>query len=102
MLVKHGLDSLAGSFQKLAGASTQEMSREAHKMKGTAGTLGMARVSKTAARLEDACRAGEPADKLVNELAAAMSATRDALVVERILSDGATHGAIDAPGLPRP
>ena len=53
--------------------------REAHSLKGTAGTFGLRRVSAVAAAIEEAARDGEDLSRLVGRLEAAVAATRDEL-----------------------
>ncbi len=48
-------------MRALAEAGDLEaLGREAHTMKGTAGTMGARRLGHHAARLEEACRRGDP------------------------------------------
>jgi HPt (histidine-containing phosphotransfer) domain-containing protein len=57
------------------------LEREAHSLKGTAGSYGLDRVSQVAARLESACETAQ-ADgiaPLLGDLAAAMTASADQL-----------------------
>jgi HPt (histidine-containing phosphotransfer) domain-containing protein len=53
--------------------------REAHSLKGTAGTFGLRRVSAVAGEIEAAATNGREVSGLVERLAAAVAETREAL-----------------------
>jgi HPt (histidine-containing phosphotransfer) domain-containing protein len=58
------------------GASVDTLARQAHRVKGSAGTLGLAAISAVAVRLEAAALAGAPDHALVDQLRASVNATR--------------------------
>jgi HPt (histidine-containing phosphotransfer) domain-containing protein len=53
--------------------------REAHSLKGTAGTFGLKRIGASAGEIEAAAREGGDVSGLVERLAAAVAATHEAL-----------------------
>ena len=57
-------------------ASADTIARQAHKLKGSAGTLGLAAISELAVRLEASALAGQPQRELIVQLRAAVAATR--------------------------
>jgi HPt (histidine-containing phosphotransfer) domain-containing protein len=58
---------------------SQELTREAHTLKGTSGVIGLTRISQIAAEVEDGVRSGAGVEPLVMELKKAIAATRDEL-----------------------
>ncbi|GAB3647523.1 Hpt domain-containing protein [Ramlibacter alkalitolerans] len=60
-------------------ASADTVARQAHRVRGSAGTLGLAAISAVAVRLEAAALAGTPDRELVAGLRASVAATRAAL-----------------------
>ncbi|HET8747164.1 MAG TPA: ATP-binding protein, partial [Ramlibacter sp.] len=58
------------------GASAETIARQAHKLKGSAGTLGLAAIGALAVRLEAAALEGRAERELVVQLRAAVVATR--------------------------
>ncbi|MEJ8836445.1 ATP-binding protein [Ramlibacter sp. AN1133] len=58
------------------GASADTVARQAHKLKGSAGTLGLAAISALAIRLEESALEGPPQRELIVQLRAAVAATR--------------------------
>jgi HPt (histidine-containing phosphotransfer) domain-containing protein len=66
--------------------------REAHSLKGTAGTFGLRRVSAVAGEIETVAREGGEASGLAGRLAAAVAATREALRDAGLLAGGRGAG----------
>ena len=60
-------------------AGSGELSREAHSLKGTAGTFGLSRISAVAEAIEAAAQEGREVSGLVGRLGATVAATREAL-----------------------
>ncbi len=60
-------------------AGSEELVREAHSLRGTAGTFGLGRISAVAGEIEAAAREGREVAGLVGRLGAAAAATREAL-----------------------
>ncbi len=60
-------------------AGSEELEREAHSLKGTAGTFGLRRVSAVAGEIEAAAREGREVSGLVGRLGEAVAATCEAL-----------------------
>jgi HPt (histidine-containing phosphotransfer) domain-containing protein len=58
------------------GASADTLARQAHRVKGSAGTLGLGAISSVAVRLEAAALAGAADRALVAQLRASVQATR--------------------------
>jgi CheY-like chemotaxis protein/HPt (histidine-containing phosphotransfer) domain-containing protein len=56
-----------------------DLYREAHKIRGSAGTLGLRRISTLAGEIEDALRRNLTVDSVVRQLRVAMDQTRDEL-----------------------
>jgi PAS domain S-box-containing protein len=76
-LFSRGLDSAEESCRRLRAAlgDGAELAREAHRLRGTSGSFGLARISALAGAIEDG--AGDPAG-LVARLEAAVAASRQA------------------------
>lgn len=70
-------------------ATPAEIGREAHKLKGSAGTFGLGRISAVATQIEGALDAGLAVDGLVQELKDAIGATRAELTRMGVLSNDA-------------
>jgi CheY-like chemotaxis protein/HPt (histidine-containing phosphotransfer) domain-containing protein len=62
-----------------ADAGPVVIAREAHKIRGSAGTLGLRRISTLAGEIEDALRRNLTVDSVVRQLRVAMDQTRDEL-----------------------
>jgi HPt (histidine-containing phosphotransfer) domain-containing protein len=77
-LAKRGIDDAERLADKMAElpAGSAELTREAHNVKGTSGTLGLLRVSQVAADIEQAARSGHAVAHLRAALAEAVTATR--------------------------
>ena len=58
------------------GASADAVALQAHRVRGSAGTLGLATISALALRLEEAATQGPPPRELLVQLRAALQATR--------------------------
>lgn len=73
-----GVDTACSAMAK-EGASADTLRHHAHKVKGSAGTLGLARISALAAEIEDAAGRGETPRELVSQLYETIVATREEL-----------------------
>jgi CheY-like chemotaxis protein/HPt (histidine-containing phosphotransfer) domain-containing protein len=73
-----GADTACSAMAK-EGASADTLRHHAHKVKGSAGTLGLARISALAAEIEDAAGRGETPRELVSQLYETIVATREEL-----------------------
>ena len=65
-------DRVRGIADALRAGNTATLARLAHQLRGSAAMFGFPEVSEAAGRLEDACRAGQPAENvaaLVEKLA---------------------------------
>ncbi len=80
-LLARGLEGAGESCHRLKAASGDagRMAQESHRLRGTAGTFGFARVSALAGMIEDRAGHGEDAAGLVAELEDAVGATRAAV-----------------------
>ena len=87
-LVRRGIENAERACARLPAlpAGSEEQVREAHSLKGTAGTFGLRRVSAIAGEVEEAARGGREVSELVGRLAAAVAATREALREAGLLS----------------
>jgi CheY-like chemotaxis protein len=61
------------------GLSAEAMAREAHRLRGSSGTLGFAAISRLAGTIEEAAERGETPRELVPALRATIAATRQEL-----------------------
>jgi CheY-like chemotaxis protein len=79
--LQRGIANAQRSSKRLAElpAGSEELMREAHSLKGTSGTFGLQRISALAAEIEVAARDGGELTELVEQLAAAVTATREEL-----------------------
>jgi CheY-like chemotaxis protein/HPt (histidine-containing phosphotransfer) domain-containing protein len=77
-LVRRGIENAERACARLPTlpAGSEEQVREAHSLKGTAGTFGLRRVSVVAGEIEAAALEGREVSELVGRLAAAVAATR--------------------------
>jgi PAS domain S-box-containing protein len=77
-LVRRGIENAERACARLPTlpAGSEEQVREAHSLKGTAGTFGLRRVSAVAGEIEAAALEGGDVSGLVERLAAAVAATR--------------------------
>ena len=69
-------------------ASADTVVRQAHRVRGSAGTLGLAAISALAVRLEEAASQGLPPRELLVQLRAAVQATRAELQRRGLLQGG--------------
>lgn len=78
MIIRMGIDAYGLYCDAMLdpAAGSDDIGREAHKLKGSAGTLGLGRVGAVAAQIEIALDDGLPVDALVRELKQAIEATR--------------------------
>jgi signal transduction histidine kinase/CheY-like chemotaxis protein/HPt (histidine-containing phosphotransfer) domain-containing protein len=67
------------------GVTAEAMLRDAHRLKGSSGTLGFAAISRLAGLIEDAAARGETPRELVPALRATMEATREELARRGLL-----------------
>jgi signal transduction histidine kinase/DNA-binding response OmpR family regulator len=65
----------------VAAVETGTMAAAAHRLKGSAGLVGLARISALAGSLEQACMTGSAVDGFRDQLPATLRETREALVV---------------------
>ena len=91
-LMRVGMDGYeqACALIEQEGASTETVARQAHKLKGSAGTLGLSAISALAVRLEDAALEGRLERDLIVQLRAAVAATRTELERKGLLVPAAT------------
>jgi CheY-like chemotaxis protein/HPt (histidine-containing phosphotransfer) domain-containing protein len=73
-----GVDTACTAMAR-EGATADTLRHHAHKVKGSAGTLGLARISALAADIEQAAERGETPRELVSQLYEAIFATREEL-----------------------
>jgi CheY-like chemotaxis protein len=87
--VRRGIENAERACARLPTlpAGSEEQVREAHSLKGTAGSFGLRRVSAVAAEIEAAAREGGDVSGLVGRLAAAVAETREALREAGLLPD---------------
>ncbi|MFZ1427118.1 MAG: ATP-binding protein [Geminicoccaceae bacterium] len=80
-LLRQGLDGASRSSAELQEAVSDpvRLQREAHRLRGTAGSFGLARLSALAGSIEDRASRGLAVVDLVGELAQATTAARTAL-----------------------
>ena len=71
------------------GATAPEVRREAHRLKGSAGTLGLAALSALAGDIEQRAEAGDTAGDAIRELRALVAASRDELKRRGLVTDAA-------------
>ncbi|GAC1607401.1 MAG: hypothetical protein NVS3B2_16350 [Ramlibacter sp.] len=78
MMVRMGIDAYELYCDAMLdpAAGPAEVGRDAHKLKGSAGTFGFARLSAVAGRIELAVDAGLNTGELLQELKSAITATR--------------------------
>ncbi len=69
------------------GVSADAMLRDAHRLKGSSGTLGFAAISRLAGMIEEAAGKGETPRELVPALRATMDATREELSRRGLLEE---------------
>ncbi|HEX8374470.1 MAG TPA: ATP-binding protein, partial [Geminicoccaceae bacterium] len=76
--VRRGIENAERACARLPAlpAGSEEQVREAHSLKGTAGTFGLRRIGAVAGEIEAAALEGEAVSGLVERLAAAVAATR--------------------------
>ena len=89
MLMAAGIEEVRNTYGKLLACEGPDCAAaQGHRLKGSAGSLGLLRVSELAGRIERAGNAGEPVEALGAELGTAIEATAQAL---------AQRGLLDAP-----
>jgi PAS domain S-box-containing protein len=88
-MVRKGIDSYARYCQAMLdpAAAPAAIAAEAHKLKGSAGTIGLGAIGAAAARIETALEAGSAAGDLVAQLKTTIDGTRAELVDLGILTD---------------
>lgn len=75
-LVESGMRAICTAFSRLAETTDRDVvAKEAHRIKGTAGTLGLARIGEISARLETTAESGLPCGHSLRELYAAILQT---------------------------
>jgi PAS domain S-box-containing protein len=81
-LLRRGLDGAEESCGRLAAAAARadgdRLAQEAHRLRGTAGSFGLARVSALAGAIEDRAARGETVHHLLRQLQTVLTATRRA------------------------
>jgi len=87
--IRQGIEEAEQYCQRLTTLpnSSQELTREAHTLKGTSGIIGLTRISQIAAEIEDGVRNHAGVEPLVMELRNAIAATRDELQWAGLLSN---------------
>ena len=85
-----GLDGAAASCNRLRAAMAEPdtLAREAHRLRGTAGTFGLARIAALAAEIEDRLRRQEDVVPVIDTLDHAVPATRSEL--DRLIAEHTT------------
>ncbi|HSW17235.1 MAG TPA: ATP-binding protein [Ramlibacter sp.] len=87
MLMHMGMESVERTLDEIAaGVEAGAISAAAHRLKGSAGMLGLARISALAAAVEEACARGDELQGWRQRLADSVRDTRAALVVAGGLS----------------
>jgi CheY-like chemotaxis protein len=88
-MVRSGVDSYELYCKAICdpAAGAAPIAAQAHKLKGSAGTLGLGALGAVAAGIEDALAAGLPVDALRKELADTMAATHAELITLGILEE---------------
>lgn len=82
VLMAHVMESVERTANEIAAtAEPAPLARAAHKLKGSAGMGGLARVSALAGRLEEACESGGDVQGFRQQLAESVNETRAALVL---------------------
>jgi signal transduction histidine kinase/chemotaxis response regulator CheB/HPt (histidine-containing phosphotransfer) domain-containing protein len=80
-MLDRGLNGAGESLQRLcaAGGDLEAVAREAHRLRGTSGTFGLARISALAGLIEDAAASGPAArrDEIVAELVGLLGTVLD-------------------------
>ncbi|MDB5956831.1 ATP-binding protein [Ramlibacter sp.] len=71
------------------GVTAEAMLRDAHRLKGSSGTLGFGAISRLASIIEEAAAQGETPRELVPALRATMQATREELTRRGLLEEAA-------------
>jgi response regulator RpfG family c-di-GMP phosphodiesterase len=86
-LVKRALEDAEAACERIAALppDSPELEREAHRLKGMSGSLGMMAISREAARLDDATRMGAATAPLVTCLREVTTATRVELQNEGLI-----------------
>ncbi|MFC5497923.1 response regulator [Caenimonas terrae] len=94
-MVRSGLDAYQTYCQEMLhpAAGADAIAAQAHKLKGSAGTIGLGALSAVAARIEDALADGLPVGLLLQELEDTMAATRAELDTLGVLADGKSAAA---------
>jgi CheY-like chemotaxis protein len=77
-LIATGLDGHATSCERMLvpGATAEVIHHEAHKIKGSAGTLGLVALARLAAEIEASARQGDRPEHLLQELRPTLARTR--------------------------
>ncbi|HEX7889880.1 MAG TPA: ATP-binding protein [Ramlibacter sp.] len=80
-LLRGGMQGYDASVRRMtaADATGEQLQREAHKLRGSSGTLGLAALSQLAERIEDAAGKGQLTRDLVAQLGDTLLATRQEL-----------------------
>ncbi len=77
-LLQQAIETYSGYCESLSEASTaEEVAAEAHKIKGSAGTLGLSGIAAAAVALEAAADSGKATGELVAALKIALNGTRE-------------------------
>jgi HPt (histidine-containing phosphotransfer) domain-containing protein len=80
-----GLQAYEEGCAAMAGADAARIAAEAHKIKGSAGTLGLPALHRAARELEQSAHDGTPAEPQLQALRSVLERTRAALVAQRLL-----------------
>jgi signal transduction histidine kinase/CheY-like chemotaxis protein/HPt (histidine-containing phosphotransfer) domain-containing protein len=86
-LIATGLDGQATSCERMLvpGATVEVIHQESHKIKGSAGTLGLVALARLAAEIEAIARQGERPEHLLQELRPTLARTRAEIARRRLL-----------------
>jgi HPt (histidine-containing phosphotransfer) domain-containing protein len=90
-LVSRGMESYQGYCDRMVapGVNAVDIYREAHKLKGSSGTLGLCAICALAGQIETLCTDSRPVTDLVARLRRTLAATQAELVL---------HGLLPVPG----
>jgi HPt (histidine-containing phosphotransfer) domain-containing protein len=86
-----GVQSYEEACAAMAGADAGRIAAEAHRIKGSAGTLGLTALRAAAAAVESAAQGGELRDELLQPLREVLARTRAELHARGLLDPAATQ-----------
>jgi HPt (histidine-containing phosphotransfer) domain-containing protein len=86
-VIRRGMQTYQSCCDSMAApdASADDICRQAHKLRGSSGTLGLRAISTLAEQIETLSAAGQPVTALVASLRGAIASTRAELVARGLL-----------------